>query len=381
VNMAAPASSSASTTGLTLPAEATVQSVRNYYGKVLQTSKDLKTSACTSSSKPSPRVLASLAKVPRPVLDKFYGCGTPLPTGIEGLRVLDLGSGSGRDCYVAADLVGEGGSVTGIDMTAGQLATARAHAAAYCTDALGYDKSNLTFLEGMIEFLGDAGVAPGSADLIISNCVINLSPDKPAVIAGCFAALRPGGELHFSDVYCSRRLPEDVRTDDVMLGECLGGALYVEDFRRICHRTGFADPRELTREEIIVTDPDLKRLVKGARFYSITYRCFKLPPVPGREGETGLETLCEDYGQVAYYLGTIEDAPTFYALDDHHVFETGRPMLVCGNTASMVGESWLKPHFRVVGDRTTHYGLFDCSGGPAPAAAAGEGSGGGGSCC
>ena len=217
--------------------------------------------------------------------------------------MLDLGSGSGRDCYIAADLVGEQGSVTGIDMTAAQLEIARTHADEYCA-TLGFEKPNLRFLEGMIEFIGEAGVAVASMDLIISNCVINLSPDKPAVIRGCFDALRPGGELYFSDVYCDRRLPEDTRADDVMLGECLGGALYVEDFKRICHQTGFTDPRELTREEIIVTDPALKQLVKGAKFYSITYRCFKLPPLPGREEETGLETLCEDYGQVAYYLGT-----------------------------------------------------------------------------
>ena len=185
-----------------------------------------------------------------------------------------------------------------------RMKTARAHADAFCKDILGYEKTNIKFLEGMIEFISESGVAPGSIDLIISNCVVNLSPDKPAVIKGCFDALRSGGEFYFSDVYCDRRLPKDTRTDDIMLGECLGGALYVEDFKRICHQTGFTDPRELTREEIIVTDAALKLLVKGAKFFSITYRCFKLPPVPGREEETGLETLCEDYGQVAYYLGT-----------------------------------------------------------------------------
>lgn len=349
----------------------TYESVQNYYGKVLSSSKDLKTSACTSSSKPSPTVLDALRKVPLPVIEKFYGCGTPLPTSIEGLSVLDLGCGSGRDCYIASALVGPQGSVTGIDMTAEQLTTAREHIGAFTAD-LGYDKPNLRFLEGMIEFIGDAGVGPGSVDLVISNCVINLSPDKEAVVRGCHEALRDGGELYFSDVYCDRRLPQATREDDVMLGECLGGALYIEDFRRICHKSGFADPRELTREEIVVNDPALKKLCGGARFYSITYRCFKLPQ---------LETLCEDYGQVAYYKGTIDDHGTHYALDDHHVFEKGRPMLVCGNTASMVGESWLSKHFTVVGDRDVHYGLFDCSS-PAPAAAASaNGAAASGGCC
>lgn len=356
------------TTGVKL-GEGTYESVRNYYGKVLSSSKDLKTSACTTSNKPSPSVLNAMRKIPSPVMEKFYGCGTPLPTSIEGLHVLDLGCGSGRDCYLASALVGEHGSVTGLDMTAEQLGTARDNVEKF-TATLGYAKPNMRFLEGMIEFVKDAGVAPGSIDLVISNCVINLSPDKEAVIRGCWEALREGGELFFSDVYCDRRLPQATREHDVMLGECLGGALYIEDFKRLCHKTGFWDPRELSREEIIVSDPELKGICKGARFYSITYRCFKIGT---------LETLCEDYGQVAFYEGTIADHPTFYPLDDHHVFEAGRPMLVCGNTASMVQDTRLSKHFKVIGNRDSHYGLFDCSSPPSV-------SGGGlaatsGSCC
>lgn len=107
--------------------EFTHQSVADYYGKVLQSSKDLKTSACTASGPPPAQLTEAINKVPRGVTDKFYGCGTPLPLGVEGLSMLDLGSGSGRDAYVAAALVGPSGSVTGVDMTDEQLETARAH--------------------------------------------------------------------------------------------------------------------------------------------------------------------------------------------------------------------------------------------------------------
>lgn len=95
--------------------------VQEYYGKVLKSSKDLKTSACTAGGRPHPLLRLLMEQLPAEVLDKFYGCGAPLPLGIQGLRVLDLGSGSGRDCYLAAALVGETGTVTGIDMTAEQL--------------------------------------------------------------------------------------------------------------------------------------------------------------------------------------------------------------------------------------------------------------------
>ena len=107
--------------------EFTHQSVAEYYGKVLQSSKDLKTSACTASGPPPAQLTNAISKVPRGVTDKFYGCGTPLPLGVEGLSMLDLGSGSGRDAYVAAALVGPEGRVTGVDMTDEQLETARAH--------------------------------------------------------------------------------------------------------------------------------------------------------------------------------------------------------------------------------------------------------------
>ena len=99
----------------------TCLATQEYYGKVLQSSKDLKTSACTAAGRPHPLLRKLMADLPEEVLSKFYGCGAPVPLGIEGMRVLDLGSGSGRDCYLSAALVGEGGFVTGIDMTDEQL--------------------------------------------------------------------------------------------------------------------------------------------------------------------------------------------------------------------------------------------------------------------
>ncbi|GLC51856.1 hypothetical protein PLESTB_000555900 [Pleodorina starrii] len=351
--------------------EAVKESVKEYYGETLKSSGDLRTSACTACKPPPAEVRAALASVPGEVKDKFYGCGNPIPTGIDGLRVLDLGCGSGRDCYVAARLVGEQGSVTGVDMTPSQLEVARAHCKSYCCETLGYSQPNMRFIQGEIEYLDRAGIADASVDLIISNCVINLSPDKARVLSEAYRVLAPGGEMHFSDVYCDRRLPSSVRTHPVLLGECLAGALYVNDFIRLCRKVGFTDPRQLECEEIIVHDAELKDLVGEARFYSITYRLFK---VPGQ-----IEDLCEDYGQVAVYKGTIPGRPHAYDLDDHHRFVANKPMLVCGNTASMVGETWLKPHFTVIGDRAVHFGQFDCSG-PKPSASPTNSAGTGGAC-
>ena len=349
-------------------------SVQQYYGETLKTSDDLKTSACCTPYDLPKKIRDILSNVPDEVKAKYYGCGSPTPQGIDGLRVLDLGSGSGRDCYVAAALVGQAGAVTGVDMTDGQLDVANKHAKSYCVDVLNYESQNMTFKKGTIEDLAAAGVEDATQDLIISNCVVNLSPDKPAVLSEAWRVLADGGEFYFSDVYCDRRLPEDIRAHPVLLGECLGGAMYVEDFRRLCVRTGFTDPRVLEGHEIEVLDPALRELLGEAKFYSITYRLFKCP---GR-----LESICEDYGQYVVYKGTIDGHPHAYSLDDHHRIEKNKPFLVCGNTASMLGETWLGKHFDVFGDRSVHYGAFDC-GGPPVAMPGGDGSGAcaSGACC
>jgi arsenite methyltransferase len=158
--------------------------------------------------------------------------------------------------------------------------------------------------------------------------------------------------MYFSDVYCDRRLPESVRKHELLWNECIAGAMYTNDFLSLARSIGFTDPRVLTEAPIEVLDPKLKDIVGNARFMSITYRLFKLKD---------LDAQCEDYGQLAVYNGTVAEDKHKYVLDNHHVFETNKPALVCGNTAAMLQDSWLAPHFTVTGDRSTHYGVFDCS--------------------
>src|SRR5262249_33666799 len=160
-----------------------------------------------------------LAKVHEEVRAKYYGCGIVVPAALGGARVLDLGSGSGRDVYMIAQLVGPQGEAAGVDMTDEQLATARSHVE-WHMQRFGYARPNVRFVKGYIESLGDLEFEPGSFDVIVSNCVINLSVDKPAVLRGAYDLLKPGGELYFADVYCDRRLPDSVRTDPVLYGEC-----------------------------------------------------------------------------------------------------------------------------------------------------------------
>ncbi|KAJ1669742.1 hypothetical protein GGF38_002022 [Coemansia sp. RSA 25] len=336
------------------PFAAVYESVRGYYSRVTPIRRAALAVAVAGRGRGRHAALReALGLVPRAVGERFYGCGEPLPAGIEGLRVVDLGCGAGRDCYAAARLVGPAGEVIGVDMTDEQLRVARGGVGEFAR-ALGYTP-HLRFVKGYIEFLGQVpGLFGGSIDLCISNSAVNLSPNKELVLRGVFDVLREGGEFQFADIYADRRLPPHVRSHPALLGESLGGALYTEDFRRLCQRVGFADVRMARAPARVRIDaPDVRELVGATRFHSITFRLFKFA-----RPQAALEPTREDYGQVAVYRGTIQGQPARVRLDAQWAFEAQRPVLVDGNTALMLGESWLRRHFDVRGDRSHHFGAF-----------------------
>ena len=340
--------------------------VKEYYGKILATKNDLKTSACCSIEALPLHHRQALSLIDDEILEKFYGCGSPIPPAMEGCKVLDLGCGTGRDVYLAAQLVGPDGFVIGVDMTDEQLEVARRHVRSQMA-RFGYSKPNVDFCQGYIEDLATCGIEDNSVDVVISNCVINLSPDKERVFSEIFRVLKPGGELHFSDVFSGRRISDELRSDPVLYGECLGGALYFEDFRRLLAGLGCPDFRLLSKRRISLNNQELEAKAGMIEFCSMTVRAFKL---------TSLEDCCEDYGQVAMYLGTIPQMPHRFSLDGHHTFIAGKPEPVCGNTAAMLAETRFRQHFRVSGNRDVHFGLFDC----APTASS-DNQGEAGSCC
>jgi len=327
-----------------------IENVKKYYGKQLQSKDDLVSKACCCAERPPAEIGEILPLVADEIKNRFYGCGSPLPPLLEGMTVLDLGCGTGRDVYIASKLVGESGCAIGVDMTTEQIDIAKKYQDEQ-RKRFGFITSNVKFLQGYIEDLGSLGIEDNSIDVVISNCVINLSPAKEQVFKEIYRILRPGGELFFSDVFADRRIPEELTTDPVLRGECLGGALYTEDFRRIIEKCGWADFRYTSVRDLELGNEEIENKLGFATFSSRTVRAFKLDD---------LEDICEDYGQVAYYDGSIPGYPHFFDLDDHHRFFTGKPMLVCGNTASMVSKTRYGKAFKVIGDRSVHYGKFDC---------------------
>lgn len=348
------------------PLSAIRAGVRDYYGQVLRTKDDLKTGACCATEALPEWLRGPLANIHEEILAKSYGCGSPIPFALEGCTVLDLGCGTGRDCYLLSQLVGPTGQVIGVDMTPEQLEVARRHVGEHMV-RFGYRAPNVTFRQSYIEDLGAAGIADDSIDVVVSNCAINLSADKESVFREIFRVLKPGGELYFADVFAGRRIPEALRTDKLMIGECLGGALYVEDFRRMLARLGRCDYRIAGKSRLALKDAEIVQKAGMVEFYSMTVRTFKCD----------FEDICENYGHSARYLGSIPHCPHVFELDDHHRFETGLPVPICGNTARMLSETRYAAHFRIDGDFSTHYGPFAC----APAPAVEQTKSGGGSCC
>jgi len=189
------------------------------------------------------------------------GCGNPTAMAEikEGDTVLDLGSGAGFDAFLAAKRVGKTGRVIGVDMTEKMLDKARANAKKY-----GYD--NVEFVFGDIE---DLPVEDNSVDVIISNCVINLAPDKSRVFKEAYRVLKPGGRIFASDIVLLEELTDEQRKDEELLAGCVAGALLKEDYLTKIKGAGF-------KVEILSEDKDIsKRQYDGIALESLKFMARK----------------------------------------------------------------------------------------------------------
>lgn len=319
--------------------------VKEYYGKKIKKTADLKTNACCNLNSYPKHYYQNIHDA---IKNSYYGCGLVVPDAIDSCQILDLGCGTGLDVYILSQMVGEDGSITGLDMTEEQLSVARQHIN-WHTDRFGFTRSNVKFIEGYIELLGDYGIEKRSLDVVVSNCVINLCFDKKKVFQEVYQVLKNGGEFYFSDVYCSRRVPTKLKENKVLWGECLSGALYWNDFENLVRECGFVDPRVVNFNQITINNKELEKLLEGYEFYSVTYRLFKID---------GLEPDCEDYGQAVIYQGSIPGHPYSWNLDNHHEFIKGKISLVCGNTWKMLVETRFKEHFQFLGNFDSHFGIF-----------------------
>lgn len=351
------------------------EEVKNYYSKVTTESDGkMETKICSCALDGGPSYINEARKeVPEEIVSHFYGCGSPIPPALEGMTVLDLGCGTGLDVYTISKLVGEHGKVIGVDMNDDQLAIAKKYQDEMAKK-FAYKKSNVEFKKGYIEDLKSLGIEDESIDIVISNCVINLSPYKEEVFKEVWRVLKKGGELYFSDIFADRRFGEDISMDLILRGECLGGAMYIEDFRRLMRKLGWEDFRYIKASKAAIDNEEIEKMIGNIGFYSYTIKAVKLPDL--------IEDICENYGQFVKYKGGILGMENYFDLDDHHRFYKGLPASVCGNSCAMIENTRLAKYFDIIGDRSQHFGAYSgCSSAPSTKENDDEDCCGGGGCC
>jgi arsenite methyltransferase len=335
--------------------------------------------------------------IPEEVLNISYGCGTPagLDTVKTGETVLDIGSGGGIDCFEASRRVGPAGRVIGIDMTDTMLEIARRNAPVVARN-LGHPSSNVEFRKGMADAMP---VEDGAVDVIISNCVINLAPDKQKVFREMFRILKPGGRFTISDIVADQTVPQYLVHDTAKWGDCLSGALTISDYVGGMVEAGFLAIHQ------VKTIPWQR--IDGIQFLSITLTGYKCAPAPAA-GRSRFATLLGPFSGAVDELGqsyrrgvpqqidartaqmlsappfqrlfVLSESPTIvgesdpgwiavlpeqkpcvwkgdFAIltgpfievedDDHHVFRRGTPLEICSKTLKVLATDHYQPHFAV----------------------------------
>ena len=285
-----------------------------------------------------------LKVIPDEVIERDYGCGDPSKYVREGETVLDLGSGGGKICFIASQVVGESGSVIGVDMNDEMLALAR-RSQGTVAERIGYD--NVRFCKGKIQdmqidrdrvdaYLVDHPVdseaalqrfesfltemrtttpmiADNSVDVVVSNCVLNLvdSAEKEKLFAEIFRVLKPGGRAVISDIVSDEPVPMHMQQDSKLWSGCISGALHEKDFIDAFVRAGFQGA------EMPVYQSEPWQVVEGIEFRSATVIAYKFPDVP-----------CFEHNEAVLYRG-----PYLSVIDDNgHKFDRGVRVAVCRKT-------------------------------------------------
>lgn len=289
--------------------------------------------------------------LPREIIDRDYGCGDPSLYVQEGDIVLDLGSGSGKICYMAAQLVGDRGRVIGIDMNDEMLSLARKYQPEMA-DILGNDR--VEFIKGYIQdlkldvaamekWLSDHPVTDSeslrlleqwkdgqrrqqpvipdnSVDLVISNCVLNLVSDeqKRQLVEEIFRVVKPGGRIAISDIVSDEPVPHHLKQDKELWSGCISGAFGEQEILNVFGNTGF--------QAVCINKWSAKpwQVIEGIEFRSVTITAIK-----------GEDSECLDMGHAVIYRGPF----SFVRDDDGHEYPRGMRMAVCGRTFRMLTET------------------------------------------
>ncbi|KAK8841989.1 Arsenite methyltransferase [Tritrichomonas musculus] len=307
------------------------QDISNYYGKEIQHTSDLKFSCCVSSGTKHVWHREILSKISPEVLDKYYGCGSPIPDALEGRVIIDLGSGTGRDCFLAAVLSGKKGHVIGVDMTDEQLEVAN-RSISYHHQTFP-DSSSVEFKKGMIEDLKSVGINDNSVDIVISNCVINLSNDKERVFKEIFRVLKDGGEVHISDIFTNIPVGQKARENKMLVGECMGNAIDLDTFVNVMKKAGFSHIYAVEARYVPTPGVPADIIDPAVNFFSVTFSAFKMASIEKVENQWN--------GDWVKYLGGIDHCDDELEFDLFHKFRKSEKVFV----GSLLAETLKKSRY------------------------------------
>lgn len=272
--------------------------------------------------------------IPEEVLKISYGCGSPVKKAFIKSRetVVDLGSGGGIDCFIASKVVGKSGKVIGIDMTDKMLTQANKYRK-LVAENLGY--SNVEFRKGVLE---DIQVDSKSADIIISNCVINLSTKKEKVFQEIFRILKNHGRFVISDIVSDKEVPIKMRSDKKLWGECVAGAITQKNLIAIAKTAEFYG--------VSLEADYVWKMINGITFSSITLRGWKFVK----------SSKCIYKGQYAIYKGPFGSVSD----DDNHTYSIGEPVEICTDTAAKLTKQPYAGYFIIIDPSKDTRDITEC---------------------
>lgn len=290
------------------------EDVRSFYSNAALASQE---SLCC----PTQYDAEDLSHIPEAVREISYGCGSPVSRANirKGDTVVDLGSGGGIDCFIAAKLVGETGNVIGIDMTNEMLQVAQKNAVSVAEN-LGYD--NVEFKKGFLEAIP---LKDQSVDIVTSNCVINLSTNKKEVFEEINRILKPDGRFVIADIISEKEVPEEMRNHKELWGECISGALTLSEFLEAARPHGF--------HGFQIKKDYLWKIVEGVKFYSYTLEACK-------SAESKTASGCSDF--TATYAGPFDSIT-----HKGNTYPVGVPVDIDENLAQLMQTSPYSQHFIV----------------------------------
>lgn len=300
--------------------------------------KEFYSKAATSPQKslccPTDYCSEDVSHIPADVLKISYGCGSPVIRASvkEGEAVVDLGSGGGIDCFIAAKTTGKSGKIIGIDMTDEMLSQAE-KSRKFVEKKLGY--SNIEFRKGVLE---DIPVDSNSADLIVSNCVINLSLLKEKVFEEIFRILKKHGRFVIADIVSETEIPDNMRADKKLWGECAAGAVTQQQLIEIAKKTGFYGAQ--------IEHDYVWKVIDGIKFSSIIFRGWKF--IKGDK--------CVYKGQYAIYKGPFLNVSD----DDDHTYPAGEPVEICTDTAAKLTSSPYAGSFIIIDTSKKEDAIIEC---------------------